>query len=388
MPLSDLWRPRGHSHGASHSSSSFDSGSSETSDVDGSESGSSSSSQSENVELSAFRKRQKQTAKARAESLKSRTRKKLAKHAILNPPAHPAERFRHDLQANSDINKVGQHTHTDRLRRLRLLVSYVKAWCAALVGFFQKWAGLIDHTLVIAIVDDTNVKLSEIPAGASKWRMSRVATVMNVVQALVVSYRPDDANAASRNRKTFRVITPMVTLPKADTDTISAQLVMQLICFLGVFSSRYSDFMPSNLFPGLPIQGTLLAFDSLKANIAMLKQFRQAVHVHHQTECQATQIFPLLALVCFLHQLSLARGPILFGFDRFWSAVVRLSHLFESSSFRVEFRLSLCVCWLRMFQSFQSVSFQLELSSGLMNGGASSHSQVAQANAVPPFTMT
>ena len=313
-----------------------------SSESSGSSSPGSSSSSSSSSANSAkeFLKRQSQTAKARAASLLSRGKKQLARHAVLKPPAHPAESFKDDLEGSSAINQAGQYGKTVRFRRLRLLVSYVKAWCSAVVLFCQRLFGKIDHTIVTAIVDDTNVRLSEVPAGCSTWRMSRVVTVMNTVQKLVVSHW--EATTASQEMKIFNVITPLVVLPKADTKTLTAQLVLQLFSFLGMVSMRYKDLVPERLFSDVQIQGTILSLDSLKANVSMLKHFRAAVNSHcKKSECRDTQIHPLLGILCMLHQLALARTPILLGFRGFWSSVVRLAHLFENHSFRRQFRLAL-----------------------------------------------
>ena len=311
--------------------------SSSGSDADDSSNDSSTSSSSAKSWEQKFR-RQRQTAKARAASLLSRGMKKLAKDALLNPPAHPAEKFRNDREATSQIHKPGQCHEVVRLRRLRLLVSYVKAWCASVLAFFQRLAGKVQHTIVIAIVDDTNIRLSEIPAGATGWRLSRVVTVMNTVQKLVVNYK--EANGAS-DAKMFNVVTPTVSLSKADTDTLSVHFLSNLFCFLGVISMRYKDLLPERMLSDVPIQGSVVTLDSLKANVAMLKQFRASVNMHHKQSDVVDAIYPLLGIFCLLHQLALARGPILFGFQNFWSSVVRLAHLFENSSFRTQFRIAM-----------------------------------------------
>ena len=329
------WQPnQSKSETASESSSDSDA-------ADDSSSDSSTSSSSENSWEKKYR-RQRQTAKARAASIRSRGMKKLAKNALLNPPAHPAERFKDDLEATSQIHKAGQGHSTVRLRRLRLLASYVKAWCAAILAFFQRLVGRVQHTIVIAIVDDTNIRMSEIPAGANNWRMSRVVTVMNTIQKLVVNYKVDGQDGASASdMKMFNVITPTVSLSKADTDTLSAYLLSNLFCFLGVISMRYKDLLPDRVLSDVPIQGSVVTLDSLKANVAMLKQFRESLHTHHKQSDVLDTIYPLLGIFCLLHQLALARGPILFGFQNFWSSVVRLAHLFENSSFRTQFRLAM-----------------------------------------------
>lgn len=71
----------------------------------------------------------------------------------------------------------------------------------------------------------------------------------------------------------------------------------------------------------------------------MLKLFRQTVHQYHKNGRPAdeTNIYPLFPQCCALHQLSLARSPLLLGFNSYWTSVVRLSHLYENQLFRKQF---------------------------------------------------
>lgn len=46
----------------------------------------------------------------------------------------------------------------------------------------------------------------------------------------------------------------------------------------------------------------------------------------------------MLGFYCGIHQLALSRKSIIFGFPNFWSAITRLSHLFEVETFRTQFR--------------------------------------------------
>ena len=87
-------------------------------------------------------------------------------------------------------------------------------------------------------------------------------------------------------------------------------------------------------------QATVVCWDSLKTNIALHKHLRVLAHLKHQRDGFA-RIFPLLAIVCMLHPAALARKPVIYHFAGLWSSVVRLSHLFEMSSFRYQFRSAL-----------------------------------------------
>lgn len=316
MPLSALWSSEPDSCGDSESSSTA-SGSSDQ---------------------SSWFVRHQRTAKARKTRIRSAATRKLSKNAVLERP-HPADRFKHDLHGDSEIHQPGQHSSVPRLRRLRLIVSYLKSWCAAVRQYFQ--SSTVDHSLVIAIVDDTNMRLSEVPSGSERWRIGRVVNVMNTIQKLVVSRR-NETDRTKRENKTFNVITPLVVLPKADTETVAAEFQSRLLAFLGFVASRYHDLIPETLLQNVPIQGTVVMFDSLKVNVSMLKHLRQAVHEKHvASDPSDGSMHPLFATFCLLHQLALARTPILRAFSGFWSSVVRLSHLFENSSFRLQFRHSM-----------------------------------------------
>ena len=318
----------------------------------GSKSESSSSSEggsetSEARQLKRFLQRQKQTAKARAASIASRLRKRIARNAELNPPEHQAQAFAKDLTAQSEINRPGLHQKMCRFRRLRLLVSYLRGWGQYVNAFFQQRE--VDHTLLVAMVDDTNVRLSARPdAEITGWKISRVVSVMNCVQHFIVSYRHKIDPAAEDNQmngeqfshKAFYVHSPMTVLPKGDTVNIAREFLSKLLFFLGNLSGRFNLVGISQDFAkDVRLQGTVMVYDSLKANVSMFKMVREAVHKHHKSATD--NLYPVLGLVCLLHQLSLARKPILFGFANYWSNVVRLAHLFEGQGFRTQFRVAL-----------------------------------------------
>ena len=343
MPLSRLW------HGQdvpaaddSVSAAGYD-GSMSSSDTDSSinrsESESSSNvSKDELAELQEVVKRRKQTEKARLNSVKARMLRKHAKNVDMKPPEHAADSFRKDIMPDSDINRPG--TVNVRFKRLRLLFSWFKAWGREVVSFFNEKTGKVNHTILVSVVDDTNMRLSEVPDGAPQWRMSRTVSVMNNIQNLVVNY--DLEGAHDPCHKHFAIHTPLACLPKSDTNGISSEFVSRLFCFLGCVSQRYRSWnVPSDLMRNVPLQALVMVFDSLKTNVAVLKQFRQATHMHHKGDLQRKPVCPLFATFCLLHQLALARTPILFGFNNYWGTVVRLAHLFEGSGFRLQFKAAL-----------------------------------------------
>lgn len=308
-------------------------------------------------------KNQKKTAKARETVLMNKAKRKLAQQAQLKLPGHPAEEFRSLVQPESVLNQPGG-TGTRRFQRLRLLISFLKRWAATLVTFFsgtdstESDEGVpkpdISHTLITCVIDDTNMRLSSpsVP-GANEIKKSRVVSVMNHVQQLILCYTKAAAggNDCANNttpgpvqHRYLTVHTPLVCLPKADTRTIAVEFVTRLLFFVGRVSRRFEPYGLTNaLLQGVLLQGVCCCFDSLVTNIAMLKKVRVAIAAAHRdnSSCEAKAVYPFWGVTCQLHQLALARKPLLNSWGGFWSSIVRLGHLFEIHSFRAQFRSAL-----------------------------------------------
>ena len=84
----------------------------------------------------------------------------------------------------------------------------------------------------------------------------------------------------------------------------------------------------------------------------MLKELRLAV-CQKQEQDGHSKVYPLIAFCCTIHQLALARKPLLIGFPQFWSSIVRLSHLFEVHSFRIHLRTALLDVICQSFRYIQ-----------------------------------
>lgn len=315
--------------------------------------------------LQAAMKRQARTAKARAASLVARTTRKLAKLANLRPPEHPAESFREAVQATSSLNLAGQNSTGARGRRLRLLVSFLKGWCSAVVTFFNSFThghsngeeanssnnehARLHHTITTSIVDDTNMKLSNIVL--PEWKLSRTVAVMNNIQTFIAAY----SSSKQLQHKVFSVHTPPVCLPKSDKSTLYQEVASRLMLFLGSLSSRFECLGLANVAIKARIQGLCICQDSLATNVAVLKYFRTRLFQKHQDNIGSERtddqcVYPMLGVYCVIHQLALARKVILNSFGGFYSSIVRLGHLFETSTFRSQFRRALMAVLLDLYQ--------------------------------------
>ena len=351
MPFLNRFQGHGQpedSNGSESESPSHDAGSGSGTDDEGSQSsGSSSSPDDRSRELLVKLKRRAQTEKARAAALVARAKRRIEKVTPSAPPPHPAALYQADLQPRPEVNKPGGSNWDRAFRRVRVLISWFQSWCSCMEQFLT--GTVADHSLLISVVDDTNVVLSE--RIDAHWRRSRVVTVMNMVQSLVVAYNESSPGVEPcRCHRTFLAHVPPVCVPKTDAPTLVAELQSWLVTFKGKVSKRFEAFgISPSRFSSIPIQATVFCWDSLKTNIAMLKTLREQVFLHHQSEGFST-LHPVLANICLLHQCALSRKPLVYHYPGCWSSIVRLSHLFETSSFRQHFRMALIAIVCKSFK--------------------------------------
>eukprot|EP00438_Fugacium_kawagutii_P022410 Skav209131 [mRNA] locus=scaffold682:262010:265350:+ [translate_table: standard] len=114
--------------------------------------------------------RRLRTEKARASALLSKQRSRLEEQRNQNPlENHPAAHFRPDLQPSPETNRFAggacsaPSTHR---RRVRVLYSWFKSWCASLLNYLQ--ASTVNHCFTVNIVDDTSMRLAETMPGAPR----------------------------------------------------------------------------------------------------------------------------------------------------------------------------------------------------------------------------
>ena len=298
-------------------------------------------------------KRAKQTEKARAKSLVSRA---LAKEKRLKCelPEHPADFYRPALVANSDYTKPGLSAR-DRRHRLRLLWSWFSAFVASIVRFVHGNEQNVNHIITMCVVDDTNMRLTPKPVceGDKKTHSSRVVSCMNMLQTLLFNVKDeqsfqDDMGAPSTNcaYKSFIVHTPTIPLERTNAKGLATEFLGWVFMWLGSVGERFVrvvDKAQEVDTSQIPIHCLAITWDSLKTNLAVLKGLRTAAYTKQKLESASASdnIFPLFSTRCGLHQIALCRKQLLFYFKNHWSAIVRLAHLFEAQSFRLQFRNAL-----------------------------------------------
>ena len=341
----------GESAGDTSDSDSSDGGS----DSDSSRSSASASTRKSEISGSAVAKlemRRARTAKARAAAIAAKATRRLTKQIDLDlPDQHPAASYKADIQGDNALMGPG----ANKFRRLRLVISYMKAWAREVKMFVMGPScqhRKIHYCLTTSIVDDTNMRLSGITPGVHQWNISRVVSVMNSVQSLTFGFTPhepqrpqasEDVGANTNSKleyKCFPIYSPFVCLPKADCVTLCREIIDRLLPFLGKVPGRFEDLqLPVNLTDGIPLQAVALCCDALATNVAVIKELRGAVHA--KTQLEETTVYPFISFFCGIHQLALARKSLIFGFSNFWSSITRLSHLMEVQNFRTQFRAAM-----------------------------------------------
>ena len=314
------------SSSSSPTSSKASSDSSSSTELESNEPESSSCSTDELQRLRNFHR----TAAARA----ARQKQVASKGSKKELKTHPADDFRQDLLSQR-LTMAGQ-THMERRRRVRFLYSWLMAFAGAIHRFFTQQN--VQHLINVAIIDDTNVRLS---APSDQNSPSRVISVMNVVQSLVCKLRSPCNGWAWQN---FLINAPLTPLQRSNTSGLATEFLSWLFLYLGKVGERYSRLgISEHVSRAVPIQALVICWDSLKTNNAVLKGLRNILHKFHARENSdgPRTLHPLLSCRCSLHQVALCRKQIVFYFGGHWSAIVRLAHLFESHSFRLQFQKAL-----------------------------------------------
>ena len=221
--------------------------------------------------------------------------------------------------------------------RARSVLALIKGLAGTVNGILQKPAKPF-HVLNCHIVDDTSIRMRG-PKPATD--PTTIYVIMNSVQSLHFRQRVDADNFPI----SLRIPTPLVVLEHADAigidraciskAVVTSQGVGQLFRRFGVqeFTSQFKTYV----FIG----------DSLRANAAAFD--RERLRLIHQREIVSDPSLAgnlALKLRCSVHIVSLIRKPIVLLIPRFWTTLVRLSHLYESLTFRKQIAtcLSAIIC--------------------------------------------
>lgn len=103
------------------------------------------------------------------------------------------------------------------------------------------------------------------------------------------------------------------------------------------FEGLHSDELLRKL-RGLSFVGASYTGDSIGTNHAVYKHVRRSL-VSERGRSSGIKV--CIFVRCSIHQYSLVRRAVVDKFDAYWSNLVRLAHLFESSAFKKRFRAAL-----------------------------------------------
>ena len=287
-------------------------------------------------------KRRNRTKKAREVAKKNKLMRKMAKMYEVDVPARHSEYLPFLKGEDDRLTGPGQHQKHFTRKRMRLLYSWLKGMCSFLNSFFE--GQKCEHLISVSVIDDTNMQLAS--TVCRQWQTSRTVTVLNNVQTCVACFHSvDEYNTKHADYKSIALHTPPSALARANAHGLIHELRSWQISELGS-GTRWEHFgLKPDLISSIPLVCQVLCFDSLSTNIRLLKMLRR-INCQKQKDQQAanqvqTQTQLLSGFVCGIHQLALARKTLLFHHGGFWASIVRLSHLFQASNFRAQFRTAM-----------------------------------------------
>ena len=176
------------------------------------------------------------------------------------------------------------------------------------------------HVINTNIVDDTSTAMK----GPNPNDRQAMYTIMNTVQDVHIRYETDQECCES-----FRIPTPLLVLETADAKAIHKNCMsFSLVTSHGTGRALQSLGIQKDLLPKSSWRTYVFIGDALRANEAA---FRQECEEKYKT---GDKKHLLLKIRCSIHQLSLVRRPCVLMVPRLWTTIVRLSHLYETLSFR------------------------------------------------------
>ena len=232
-----------------------------------------------------------------------------------------------------DVNKREesyQHYGTFVKDRARCVYSLILALVGLLQRLFAQNEPELFHVLNTNVVDDTSTRIR----GPHYQDPTTVYTIMNSVQTVHLR-KSVDVTEDSGCCSSFRVPTPLTCLDQANTEGIHRAFAAgTLLTALGLGKMFQQFGLASDLVKS-KFRTFILVGDALRANDAAFRsEIRDLIYAGRSNHLA-------LRLRCSIHQLSLVRKPAVLFIPRLWATIVRLSHLFESLTFRKAFAKAL-----------------------------------------------
>lgn len=238
--------------------------------------------------------------------------------------------FSHDLRHVQQTERYTQNAKLYEHDRARCVYSAIKAFVSMVMTVME--GKQPKHVLNCCIVDDCSTRMRG-PAGTDR---TTVYTVMNSVQSLHI--RDCDFQDISESCVTsFSAPTPLVILEQADASTISMSamataFITATFAGIGQLFSRFG--IPDRIFQDTPgFRTHVFIADSLRANDKAFDMETAQLLQRRQLD-KSFEKNLLLQIRCCTHQVALIRKPVVLLIPRFWSTLVRISHLYELMSFR------------------------------------------------------
>ena len=304
--------------------------------------------------------RKLRTAKARTQKLLNTQKRKLEKEHDNQKESQVAMSTGHDTSQSLSFSEHLQHwfftksffhasdqeeayyfdKHGFERDRARSVFSLIKALASSLGKLFQGSRDAdqrIFHVLNVHIVDDTSTRMRGPNLETDR---TSIFTIMNTVQSVHIRHalgqegiREDQSTAENFGCcLSLRVPTPLLILENADAKGIHESFTSCAILTAHGIGRMFQNFgIGKEIVPATCWRTFAFIGDSLKANDAAFRQ--ECVELGKKEDGKHLAI----KVKCAVHQICLIRKPAVLMIPRLWTTIVRLSHLFESMTFRKNF---------------------------------------------------
>ena len=212
--------------------------------------------------------------------------------------------------------------------RARAVCALIQALAATLNAMFDRQQQPF-HAINCHCVDDTSTRMRGPNPSTDP---TTVYTIMNSVQSIHVHY-----DASSPCYSSFQIPTPLLIVENANAAGIDKACMSTAVLTSGGAGELLRRFGVNDAYA--KFKTYVFIGDSLQANNAsfqrecerLARKRRDPEFVHHLA----------LRVRCAVHAVCLVRKPIVLVIPRFWTTLVRLSHLFETVTFRKQLAASL-----------------------------------------------